>query len=280
MDLDLRTVRAFTIVAEHRNFGRAATALRTPQPLLSRQIRNLEDQLGVRLFVRTSRGSILTDAGRVFLPHAHELLRAAREATLATRAAVPASAIVIGHIEGVDITPAVLELRHRYPDARVSSCVLSWQQTRSLDDRSVDALVARLPLPFPADDLWVTILGDEPRTAVLPIAHRLAGNESITVDDLTDDELVDCTHSATTWTTPESDGIADKLDQIAGGHRIAILPAGDRPGTLPADVVGVPIGGMDPCQVVAATHADDHNPLVAAFHDVAARTLKQSLTSG
>ena len=63
VDLDLRLVRYFTVVADHRHFGRAAATLHVAQPSLSRQIRSLEQQLGARLLDRTPQGSQLTEAG-------------------------------------------------------------------------------------------------------------------------------------------------------------------------------------------------------------------------
>jgi len=96
VDLDLRLVGYFVVVAEHRHFGRAATALRVAQPSLSRQIRRLEQQLGVRLLDRTPQGTRLTDAGEVFLPRARALLRSAAQATAQARAAAQPSRIIIG----------------------------------------------------------------------------------------------------------------------------------------------------------------------------------------
>src|SRR5690348_76194 len=86
-DLDLRLVRYFTVVAEQRHFGRAAAILLVAQPSLSRQVRRLEQQLGVRLLDRTPQGTRLTEAGEVFLPRARALLRAAAQATAAAKAA-------------------------------------------------------------------------------------------------------------------------------------------------------------------------------------------------
>ena len=83
-DLDLRLVRYFTVVAEHRHFGRAAADLVIAQPSLSRQIRRLEQQLGVRLLDRTPQGTRLTEAGEVFLPKAKALLSSAAQAAAAT----------------------------------------------------------------------------------------------------------------------------------------------------------------------------------------------------
>src|SRR6185437_11081220 len=118
-DLDLRLVRYFVVVADHRHFGRAASILRVAQPSLSRQIRRLEQQLGARLLDRTPQGSHLTEAGEVFLPHARALLRSAGQAAARTRAAADPSRISIGYSRGVIVTPAVRELRHRQQDAEV-----------------------------------------------------------------------------------------------------------------------------------------------------------------
>ena len=130
MDLDLRLVRYFIVVAEHRHFGRAAAALRVAQPSLSRQIRRLEQQLGVRLLDRTSQGTRLTEAGEVFLPRAKALLRSAAQAAAQARAAAQPSRITIGYTSGLIVTPAVRELRREHPDANVQVSHLDWDQAR------------------------------------------------------------------------------------------------------------------------------------------------------
>lgn len=109
---------SFTVVAEYRHFGRAAEALFTTQPSLSRQIRRLEQQLGVCLFERTPHGNHLTAAGEVFLPLATELLRSADQAAARTRAAARPSRITIGYTAGIAITPVARELGHRHPEGR------------------------------------------------------------------------------------------------------------------------------------------------------------------
>ncbi len=75
MDLDLRLVRYFLVVAEELHFGRAAAKLHVSQPAISKQIRKLEDQLGVRLLVRDSRHVALTVRGEDFLRDSRELLK-------------------------------------------------------------------------------------------------------------------------------------------------------------------------------------------------------------
>src|SRR5271166_3745479 len=104
VDLDLRLVGYFVVVAEHRHFGRAASALRVAQPSLSRQIRQLERQLGVQLLDRTPQGTRLTEAGEVFLPRAKALLRSAAQATAQARAAAQPSRITVGYTTGLIVT--------------------------------------------------------------------------------------------------------------------------------------------------------------------------------
>src|SRR6201995_1663997 len=101
---DLRLVGYSVVVAEHRLFGRAASALRVGQPSLSRQIRRLEQQLGARLLDRTPQGTRLTDAGEEFLPRAQALLRLAAQAKARARAAAQPSRIIIGYTAGMIVT--------------------------------------------------------------------------------------------------------------------------------------------------------------------------------
>lgn len=272
-DLDLRLVRYFTVVAEHLNFGRAAAALHLAQPALSRQIQRLEHQLGARLFDRTPQGSRLTDAGRIFLPRAHDLVDTAHEAALATRAAASPGALTVGYVGDLVVTPAVRELRRRHPGAEITTRHLDWQDTSALPERRVDALVARLPLPFPADRFRVEPLYDEAWVLVVPASHPFAGKESVALDDLGGTELVACTSSAAIWSAgaqpTADDSFEDKLELIAEGHGVAILPAGDRRPTLREDLATIPFEGLGPCRVVVATRFTDHNPLAGDFREIA-----------
>jgi DNA-binding transcriptional LysR family regulator len=276
-DLDLRLVRYFTVVAEHRHFGRAATALHITQPSLSRQVRRLEQQVGARLLDRTSRGTRLTEAGEVFLPRARALLRAAAQAAAVARAAAEPSRVTIGYTTGVFVTPAVRDLRRRFPDADVRTAHLRWQEARqALLDHRVDALVARLP--FSSEGLRVTVLYDEPRVLVVPLDHRLAGKESVTVDDIADEplpRLPDRLWDAFWRIDPRPDGrpapdgpyiddIEDKWELVASGQAVAI--AAGVPGlTVHPGLTTIPLHGVEPGQVALAIRAGDRTRLLTAF---------------
>lgn len=187
-DLDLRLVRSFAAVAEHRHFGRAAAALHLTQSSLSRQIGRLEAQVGARLLDRTPQGSRLTGAGEVFLPLATALLRSATQASARARSAAEPSRVTVGYIANIIVTPAVRELRRTHPDADVRTRHLAFDEARdALLDHRVDAVVARLP--FATGRLHVTVLYDEPRVLVVAYDHRLAGRESVTLDDIADEPM-------------------------------------------------------------------------------------------
>jgi DNA-binding transcriptional LysR family regulator len=284
-DLDLRMVRYFVVVAEHRHFGRAATELRVAQPSLSRQIRRLEQQLGARLLDRTPQGTRLTEAGEAFLPSAKALLRSAARAAAQTRAAAQPSRITIGYTMGLIVTAAARELRRQHPEADVRTVHLDWNVARqSLLDHRVDAVVTRLP--FPTDQLHVTILYDEPRVVVVPQDHRLAGKESITIDDIADEPMPQIRDSDPAWNAfwridPRPDGrrapggpfieaLEDKFEVIAAGQAVAITAGGTHIGALRPDLTTIPLEGVEPSHVVVACRADDRSRLVAAFRKLAA----------
>jgi DNA-binding transcriptional LysR family regulator len=283
IDLDLRLVGYFVAVAEHRHFGRAATALRVAQPSLSRQIRRLEQQIGARLLDRTPQGTRLTEAGEVFLPRAKALLRSAAQAAAQARAAAQPSRIAIGYTMGMIATPAVREMRREHPDADVQVLHLDWDQALdALLGHRVDAVVTRLP--FPTDGLHVTILYDEPRVLVVPVDHRLAGRDFVTIDDIADEPMPRVRHSDPAWSAfwridprpdgsrapdgPFIDAIEDKFEVIAAGQAVAIT-AGFHGNTVRPDITTVPLKGVEPSHVVLATRAGDRSRLVAAFRKLA-----------
>jgi DNA-binding transcriptional LysR family regulator len=286
MDVDLRLVRCFTVVAEYGNFGRAAAGLHLAQPSLSRQIQRLEAQLGVRLLDRSPQGSSLTDAGRAFLPRARLLLQDAEQAARAARAAVQPPTVTVGCAEGLVITACVQELRRLHPDVQVRTRHLDWRDTRALAERRVDALVAYRPLPFPTDGFRVTRLHEDSRVLLTSAGHRLANEEAVSPRALSDEELVACVSTPVVWSTPKpvgdrpappppaiDDSFEDKLELIATGHCVAIFPAGDRRAAVREDIALVPVVDIDPCEVVLVTRAGDPNPLLGPLEAVARTVL-------
>ncbi|MFI5608011.1 LysR family transcriptional regulator [Amycolatopsis sp. NPDC051903] len=291
-DLELRLVRYFTVVAKHLNFGRAAAELHLAQPALSRQIQRLEGRLGVRLLERTPQGSRLTDAGEAFLPQAAALLQAARQAALTARAFAPAGKVLIGYVEDLVITPAVRDLRGRHPRAEIGTRHLECFDERAFAEGQVDVLVVRDPQFVPAGAARTTVLYEEPRMLVVPAGHRLAGRASVTPDDFAPGESLVCPHGGTRAIYPTDayrrsdpgpisagpvyESFEDRLELVASGQAIAVLPVGDRRSSLRTDLATVPVRGVPASKVVVATRAGDPNPLVAGFVQAARATLTGS----
>ncbi|MER6075739.1 LysR substrate-binding domain-containing protein [Streptomyces sp. NPDC001817] len=289
-DLDLRLVRYFAAVASHLHYGRAAAELHIAQPSLSRQISQLEAQVGARLFDRTRQGTRLTEAGKAFLPHARALLRISGQATVAARAAAQPTRITVGYTAGLIVTPAARNVRHRHPDADVRTLHLEWHEPReALLHQRVDAVITRLPLR--TDGLRVTILHDEPKMLLIPVGHRLAGRKSVTLADIEAEPIPRFPDRE--WDAywridprpggrPAPDGppvetIEDKLECIAAGQAVAIVPAALHTGGLRPDLTAIPLHGVEPGQVVVATRAADRSRLVAAFRTAARDCLTGSV---
>src|SRR6202035_1258115 len=131
MDLDLRKLRYFVAVADTLHFGRAADELHIAQPVLSRQIRALEHDLGTPLLTRDSHGVALTDAGRQLLTDAGPLLASAHAARR----------------RGTVAAPAVRMFADRHPDVLVDVQRIEGddQATMLLDGR-IDVGYVRLPI--------------------------------------------------------------------------------------------------------------------------------------
>ncbi|MEV7629781.1 LysR family transcriptional regulator [Actinoplanes sp. NPDC089786] len=272
-DLELRLVRYFTVVAEHQNFGRAAADLHVAQPALSRQIQRLEKQLGARLLDRVPQGTRLTPAGQAFLPRAQALLRAARQAELAVRDQAETERITVGYVEDLVITAAVRELRRRHPQAEITPRHLSCRDVAALSDKRVDALIGRAPLPLAADKVLTTALYEEPRMLVVPRGHSLADRASVTSEELAGEKAVPCAFETGDWTSyqllgsgvPPMESYEDKLELVASGRAVAVLPVGDLRSSLRPDLVTVPIEGAPPSRVVVVSRKGDPNPMIRSF---------------
>lgn len=293
-DLDLRLVRYFVAVAEHLNFGRAAQALHIAQPSLSRQIRRLEQTIGVRLLQRDTQGSVLTTAGEMFLPRAQSLLRQADHAVQAAHGAAPARTITVGYVEDLIITPVIRELRRRHPDIFVRTRHLRWSEARGLAEGVVDVMVVRTPLPFPGDDLDLELLVEHvEQVLVLPRSHPLAGRQTIRPEDLEDDSLAACSkvppgsigfwilepspiNGRTSLAPLNAGSIEDKLELIADGQALALMPAADHRLAGRDDLALVAVAGFGPASIAVATRAGENVLLAEEFKTIARKHLGHS----
>jgi len=199
--MELRHLRYFVAVAEAGSLTVAAEQrLHTSQPSLSRQIRDLEDEVGAQLLTRRARGIDLTPAGRVFLDHARLVLSQAETAAQAARrVADPAKpCFVMGFLTGHELTwmPEALRiLRDELPNIDV---MISSQYSPPLADGlskgKIDAAFLRREQGVP--ELAFHLLVKEPLVVILPSDHRLAALKAIGPGDLVGETFVSVANTA------------------------------------------------------------------------------------
>jgi LysR family transcriptional regulator, hca operon transcriptional activator len=199
--LELRHLRYFVAVAEARSLKLAAEEkLRTTQPSLSRQIRDLEDEVGTALLIRGAKGVELTPAGRVFLDHARVMLSQAEVAVQSARQiAHPAKpSFALGFMIGHDRTwlPEALKLlRDELPNIHV---VISTQNSPQL---ATALLHGGIDLAFlrredGGNELEFRTLVEESFEVFLPSNHRLAAKDAIDVQDIVGETFISVSGTA------------------------------------------------------------------------------------
>ena len=194
--MELRHVRYFLALADERHFGRAASRVHVAQPALSHQIKQLERELGLELFTRTTRRVELTEAGHRFAEHARTVQAAVERAQddMGLLASGHTGRVSVGFVGTAtyDVLPRVArEVRRELPDVdlRLTGELLNPQLLEGLRDRTYDLALVR-PDATDAADLVVRRLRSERLVAVLPAGHRLAGRRRIDLALLADEPFV------------------------------------------------------------------------------------------
>ena len=174
--MDVRQLRYFSEIVEAKSFTRAASRVRIAQPALGLQIRKLEDELGVELLHRHSRGVEPTEAGAVLLRHANAILKQVEQARqeVMDLSGPPRGEIVLGitpTASALLAIPLIRACRNAYPDISLNLFEgLSEEIMRRLDDNSLDMgftynpdAVSGIPTePLMSEDLYlVGAVGDE-----------------------------------------------------------------------------------------------------------------------
>ena len=186
--IDLRQFRYFLALSEELNFGRAALRLNISQPPLSRQIRQLEESLGVELFRRGTSGVALSEAGLAFLPEVRKTLAQAEKAVAAAKGARMGAGgqFVVGYTTAFDRSaiPDVFDrLRQSFPDWRfVAKGKHSISLVRDLKNGAMDT--AFIGLHTETQGLAQEIIHQEPLLVALPAQHPLARKRRLDFDDL------------------------------------------------------------------------------------------------
>lgn len=192
--MDLKQMRYFLAVAEERNFTRAAERLHMAQPPLTRQMQALEEDIGAPLFVRTSKGVGLTEAGQALLAEVPNLLalaqRAKERAVLASEGQSGRLDVGIFGSAVLDLIPRILARFHAdRPEVKIVLHNLTkHEQIAALRERRISVGFNRL-VP-PEDDLVIEEVLRESMVVALPARDALAKQAEVSIADLSDCPLI------------------------------------------------------------------------------------------
>ncbi len=299
--MELRHLRYFVAVAEAGSLTvAAARKLHTSQPSLSRQIRDLEDEVGAELLTRRARGVELTPAGRAFLDHARSVLSQVEAAgAAARRVAHPAKpCFVMGFLTGHELTwmPEAMKILHdELPNIDV---MISSQYSPLLADAlskgKIDVAFLRREQGMP--DLAFRLLVKEPLVVVLPSDHRLAALKAISVQDLVGETFVIVSGTAPVLRgvidnylkrsrikiTPahEADHVTMGMSLIASTRGVGLLPAYAQ-NFLPSSITSRPLKGDAPTvELVLGYKKSNKSPvlklLLSRLDELIARVSKKA----
>ena len=192
--MELRHLRYFVAVAEELNFTHAAARLRVAQPALSRQMKNLEEELQMPLFDRGRTGVQLTRAGRVFYQRARSILALATEAANEARSAAGTmtGSLVLGFPSGLHLSylaPVITAFNRIHPQVQFDYFHgLPAEQLKALRAGRLD--LAFLYLPAPLDGLEHQVIWRMPFKIVLPQHHPLSRRPALELGDLRSEDFV------------------------------------------------------------------------------------------
>jgi LysR family transcriptional regulator, hca operon transcriptional activator len=283
--MELRHLRYFVAVAEEGSLTLAAERrLHTAQPSLSRQIRDLEYEVGAQLMIRSAHGIELTAAGRAFLDHARLALAqvdAAREA--ARRAAQPAkSSFALGFLTGkeIDWLPEAMRLlRDELPNIEITvSSQYSPDLAEALVRGKLDVAFLRREVRA---DLIFKLVATEPFVVVLPGDHRLASYEAINPHDMVGETFIAVSNTAPVGRKVvddylrrsgidikpdhEADHLAMAMSLVASTRGVALLPAYAR-NLLPSSLTSRPLQGEVPTiDLVVGYSKTNTSPILKLF---------------
>lgn len=284
--MELRHLRYFVAVAETKSLTLAAREkLHTSQPSLSRQIRDLEEEVGAQLMKRTARGVELTPSGRAFLDHARTVLsQVDAAAQAARRVAHPAKpCFTMGFLTGHELTwmPEALRiLRDELPNIDV---MISSQSSPLLADGitkgKIDAAFLRREKGVPG--LAFCLLVKEPITVILPSDHPLAALKTISPKDLLGETFVAVSKTAPVLRkiidnylkrsgvkirpAHEADHVTMGMSLIVSARGVGLLPAYAE-NFLFSSVTSRPLKGVAPTvDLVLGYRKSNQSPILKLF---------------
>ena len=244
--MELRHLRYFVAVAEEENVSRAALKLHVSQPGISRQIHDLEDELGFPLFERSGKSVRLTAAGKIFLVESLDVLQRVAEAVKKARAgSVRQTEINVGYAPSgtVEILPRALRaFMGTFPGVRVTLHDMSVEEMLPLVlQKKLDIALTVPPRKLPRELAMIELARYETFVAVW-LKHPLAKSKSVSLDQMAPEPVVAYTRKeypdyhkhlvkmfATVGRQPrigsEHDCVTSLIAAVAAGHGFALVPS-------------------------------------------------------
>jgi DNA-binding transcriptional LysR family regulator len=297
VDLQTRRLRYFVAVAEELHFSRTAARLHIAQQALSKQIRELEDALGVQLLERSTRNAELTPAGAAFLEAARATLAALDDGVEAARrlARGDAGTLRLGYVVGgaLELTRPILdEFARRHPGVELKLREYGYEdRTAGLASGAADIAFVRPPISAPGIALETLFV--EPLLAALPPGHALAQRDAVSVRELvqepiamreTDDAAAQAFWTLDAYREPGATGrilaahsVTEELSLVSAGLACAITSAASARYTPHPSVRYVPIDDGPGAELSLAWREDGGNALVERFLE-AARAVRERET--
>lgn len=294
--MELRQLQYFLAVAEELNFSRAAARLQIAQPPLSRQIRQLEQELGVELFRRTKRRVELTEAGRVFLEEARRILlqveQGVRVAQRASRGEI--GRLVVG-FEGsstYDVIPVALKVyRERFPEVDlVVYAMTTEEQIQALLENRIG--IGFVVSPLNDKRLAIEIILREALILAIPESHPLVARNEVRVQELEgesfimfqrnrgcglyDQVIAVCQRAGfSPRVIQEADEMQVMLGFVAAGLGITLLSASAQQFQRPGVVYRTLQPSTPKVTLALAWRRDDPSAVLQAFIEVVRECIRQ-----
>lgn len=275
MDLDLKLLGSFVVLAQEEHVGRAAALLYISQPALSKQLRKLEDYFGVPLVRKVGRRIELTHAGRLLAQEASEVLHRAEMAERRVRASVreERDEVVIAFVPPM---PPQLTTDLLRECAEVLGCDVALRHVDWRDQVTVvafgqaDLSLVRGPVEgfTHLERLGYERLFAEPRLAAFAAAHPLAGAGPLNLADLEDEPIVATAPNTDFWTVnPRPDGrppilgprvtsVAEMLEVVAAGRAMALTAQSQSEFYSRPDIAYVAVRDVAPSEVLVVWPLD------------------------
>jgi len=280
VEVHIRDLRYFAMVAEELHFTRAAERLYITQPGLSKQIAHLERSLGVTLLVRDSSGISLTPSGEALLPHARQIVEdwSRAEQHVHKVARDGENSLTVGFIASAGnglLRATIGALRRRSPDVGVHIRRADWsEEGAGIVSRLADVALLWVPSGWTTNDYSTLSLYVDPLLVALWRTHPLATRPTLTMQDLANEVFL---------VVPEGSGplsdvrpaserpshvvttVDQSIEAIESEIGVGLMPASLVPAIRRETIAYVPLVDIEPLDYVVAWREDDERTVVRDF---------------